>query len=81
MNVNAIYKAKIPEEFAKQNRQYTAESKKQFHDLLRQRNLPVTETSAHYILKRELMRYTKGSLYDLEFDTQLRKALDVLNGG
>lgn len=81
VNVNAIYKAKIPEEFVKQNRQYTAESKKQFHELLRQRNLPVTETSANYILKRELVRYTKGTLYDLEFDTQLKKALEVLNEG
>jgi len=78
-NVNIIVRDKIPELFVKTNRQYNEETKRKFQALLQERNLPVSEASANYILMTEIARYTKRPLYNLEFDTQLKEALKAIH--
>lgn len=77
-NINAIYREKLADEFLKTHRGYTVENRRDFLEFLKARNLPVSEKSANYILKSEVNRFVKQPLYDLEFDSQLKKAIEVV---
>jgi len=79
-NASLIVRDKIPEAFVKTHKQYNEETKRKFAEMLRQKNLPVSETTSNYILMSELNRFSKRSLYNLEFDPQLVRAIAVLNG-
>jgi carboxyl-terminal processing protease len=77
-NVNTIIQEKLTEKFVKVNKEYNEETKKKFLQLLKNKNLSISEKSAHYILKREINKYTKRQIYDLEFDIQLNKAIEII---
>lgn len=77
-NVNAIYREKLVDEFLKTHKGYTPENRKEFIEFLKTRNLTISEKSANYILKSEINRFVKQPLYDLEFDAQLKKAIEVV---
>ena len=77
--VNQIIKGKILEDFAKANKTYNDDSRKKFIDLLRSRNITLSERSANYMLMTETGRFAKQALYNLEFDQQLARAVAVLN--
>jgi len=77
-NVNAIYREKLVDEFLKTHKGYTPENRKDFIEFLKTRNLTISEKSANYILKSEINRFVKQPLYDLEFDAQLKKAIEVV---
>jgi carboxyl-terminal processing protease len=79
-NINLIVRDRIAETFVKNNKGYNAENRKKFIELLTEKNLSISEKSANYILKTEMNRYTRQPLYDLEFDTQMKKAIEILNG-
>jgi len=78
--VNQIITSKVLEEFAKANKTYNEDSRKKFMETLRARNYTISERSANYLLMTEINRYAKQSLYNLEFDAQLNRAIAVLNG-
>lgn len=77
--VHRLMTMKLLEEFTKDAKAYNDEAKRKFVDLLRSKNISISERSAHYLLKRELGRYVRAPLYDLEFDAQLARAIAVLN--
>ncbi len=78
-NINIIYKDKLAEAFVKTHKGYTLENKKEFMLFLQGKNLPISEPSANYILKSEIYKFSKQPVYDLEFDTQLKKAIEIVN--
>lgn len=78
-NINILFKDKIIDSFIKINKGYTTENRNKFMQLLKEKNLQISEKSANLILKSELGRFSKQPLYDLEFDEQLKKALEILN--
>lgn len=78
-NVNLILKDKLVETFIKTHKGYTAENKKEFMQFLTGKKLAVSEQSANFLLKSETYRYSKQPVYDLEFDPQLKKAIEVIN--
>ena len=80
-NVNRIIMEKLPEKFVQANRVYNKENKKKFLQFLRSKNLNISEKSANYILKREINKYTKRQPYDLEFDVQLSRAIEIIKKG
>jgi carboxyl-terminal processing protease len=77
-NVNAIYREKLVDAFVKTHKGYTPENRKEFMEFLKGHNLPITERSAGYILKNEIYRFSRQPLFDLEFDSQLKKAIEVV---
>lgn len=79
-SVNQIITGKILEDFVKSNKVYNDDSRKKFMELLRTRSITLSERSANYLLMNETGRYSKQSLYNLEFDQQLNRAIAVLNG-
>ena len=47
--------------------------------LLKEKNISISEKSAAFVLKREMNKFTKSPLYDLEFDNQLVEAIRIVN--
>ncbi|HDP80411.1 MAG TPA: S41 family peptidase [Spirochaetes bacterium] len=79
--INRILKDKLVESFIKNHGEYNEKTRKAFVAFLGEQGLGVSTVSANYLLKSEIFRYVKKPLYDLEFDTQLRKALEIANAG
>jgi len=46
--------------------------------LLKEKKYSISEKSAGFILKREITKFSKNPLYDLEFDNQLGEAVKVI---
>ncbi len=78
-NINAILKDKLVEEFVKTHKNYSEASRSEFVEFLSSKKLPISEKSANYLLKTEIFKYAKKAAYDLEFDPQLKKAIEVIN--
>jgi carboxyl-terminal processing protease len=76
--LRVIYKEKILEKFAKDHKEYNEETQKKFMALLKEKNLLMSEKDANFILKKEINRYAKSPLYDLEFDNQLVEAVKIV---
>ncbi len=77
--INRVYREKLVEEFVRNHRAYTAQSRKEFIDFLAAKDIKISEKNAYFILKSEIGKYSKQPVFDLEFDTQLKTALDVVN--
>jgi carboxyl-terminal processing protease len=73
-----IYRDKILEKFIKDNKEYNPETQKKFLALLKEKNLSIQEKDANFILKKEINRFSKSPLYDLEFDNQLIEAIKTV---
>jgi carboxyl-terminal processing protease len=77
--VHRLMTMKLLDDFTKDARAYTDESKRKFMDFLKSKNISLSERSAHFILKKEFERFSRPPLYDLEFDSQLLRAIAVFN--
>jgi carboxyl-terminal processing protease len=77
--IKNIYKNKIIEGFIKENKEYNQSNKNKFMALLKEKKISISEKSANFILKREITKFTKSPLYDLEFDNQLGEAIRIIN--
>ena len=78
-NVGIILKDRLVEEFVKTHKSYDEGSRGEFIEFLNRKKLPISEKSANYLLKTEIFKYAKKAAYDLEFDSQLKKAIEVVN--
>ncbi|MGL4370581.1 MAG: hypothetical protein ACRCUT_13045, partial [Spirochaetota bacterium] len=68
---------KLFEEFSKTHPEYNAENRKLFADFLKGKNISLSDKVSSYFYKQELYRYKQNPLYDLEFDQELNKALEL----
>ena len=78
-NMGIIEKKKLMDAFVTKNMEYTEESKARFKEHLKKNNVELSNRSADFLLKARIYRYKKKPLYDLEFDKQLVKALDIIS--
>lgn len=77
--IKIINRKSILEKFVKSNKEYNEVTKNKFKNLLKKDGLSIEEITADYILKKEIYKYTKTPLYDLEFDNQLDEAIKIIN--
>lgn len=77
-NLGRILNDKLVSAFVKPEMQYNPETVGSFELYLKNKGFPVSRTTASYFLKQEINREKPQPLYDLDFDTQLSKALDLL---
>ncbi|MBN2402251.1 MAG: S41 family peptidase [Spirochaetes bacterium] len=77
--IKQIYKEKIMEDFLKDYKEYSHTTRAKFMALLKEKKYFVSERSAGFILKREMNKFAKSPLYDLEFDNQLVEAVRIIN--
>lgn len=77
-NLGRAINDKVFEEFAKTHPEYNEVSRTELMAFLKTKNLLLTEKVAAILYKQELDRYKPSPLYDLEFDTELAKALEIL---
>ncbi len=78
-NVNQIIRDKITEKYVKSHKVYDTASKTHFLEYLKGKNLSLSDKTAFFLLKNEINKYSKPAPYDLEFDTQLQKAIQIIN--
>jgi carboxyl-terminal processing protease len=78
-NVGVILKDRLVEEFVKTHKSYDEGSRGEFIEFLKRKKLPISEKSANYLLKTEIFKYARKAAYDLEFDPQLKKAIEIIN--
>jgi carboxyl-terminal processing protease len=76
-NLSRAYNDHVFEEFVKTNKEYSDKSRKAIAEYLKSKNLAMSENISSYYLKMELGRYKASPLYDLEFDNELVKALEL----
>ena len=76
--IEVIMKKKILENFAVSNKSYNDDTRQKFRRLLKDNNITISEKTADYILKREILKYSKPPLYDLEFDNQLNESIRII---
>lgn len=77
-NLGRILNDKLVSSFVKPEMQYNSTTIDSFIDYLKNKGFPISRKTASYFLKQEISREKPQPLYDLEFDTQLAKALDLL---
>ncbi len=76
--IEIITKKKILEKFAAENKNYNDDTRQKFRRLLKDSNVAVPDRTADYILKRELYKYSRPPVYDLEFDNQLKESIRII---
>jgi len=76
-NLGRAFNDKLFEEFAKSHPEYSDTTRKQLEDFLKEKNAVLSDKVASYYFKQELYRYKKSPLYDLEFDQELNRALEL----
>jgi len=79
--VKEISRLKILDSFVSKKTTFSSETRRAFKKLLKDKKIIVSGRTADLMLKNQLMRYKKRSLYDLEFDVQLMTALEKLKSG
>lgn len=78
-NLGRIINDGLLEEFTKTNKTYNSENTKKLITFLNEKKLPISDRVAAFYLKKQINRYKKRSLYDIEFDTELNKAIKIIN--
>jgi len=73
-----ISRDKLLNEFVSIKTVYNDNTKSEFKKFLQGRNVKLSDNTADFILKREIGKYHKILIYDLEFDNQLTAAIDKL---
>lgn len=74
-----IDKKKLLEKFITNDMEYNDATVKKLLGYLNDNNVKLSERSARYILKANILRYKKRPLYDFEFDQQLVEAYKKIN--
>ncbi len=78
-NINKIFKDRLLEEFIKTHKVYNDENREKLMQYLKDKNMKISKDSASFIFKRELYKFSKSPLYDLEFDNQLNEAIRIIS--
>ncbi|MDY6934320.1 MAG: S41 family peptidase [Spirochaetota bacterium] len=78
-NISVIIKEGLTEKFVASNGIYSDENVKRFKDFLDSKGLSISLHSAGFILKREISKYSKRPIYDMEYDNQLKQAIAIIN--
>jgi hypothetical protein len=65
------------EEYLNSKIDYNDQTRKEFLDLLKDKKYAISDKVASYTLKQRVFRGKNLPLYDLEFDTELNKALEL----
>lgn len=73
-----ISRDKLLNEFVTIKTVYSDSTKAEFKKFLHGRNVNISDTTSDFILKREIAKYHKSQVYDLEFDNQLTAAIEKL---
>jgi carboxyl-terminal processing protease len=71
---------KAIEEFVNRKIDYNDQTRKEFIDLIKEKKYAISDKVAAYTLKQRIYRGKDTPLYDLEFDTELGKALEIYKG-
>ncbi|HRP70753.1 MAG TPA: S41 family peptidase, partial [Turneriella sp.] len=74
-----IKEKKILKDFVKEHKHYNADTVKKFQKMLEARGLTLSDFAAKRTLKDELMKDEPKQLIDLEFDVQLKRAIQELS--
>ena len=74
-----IDRQKLLDKFITEDTRYDRETREKFHKFLEENEISISDESANYILKTRLGRFVKRPVYDLEFDNQLKYALELIN--
>ena len=69
---------KLLNEFVSIKTVYDEKSRAAFKKFLTDKSLNISDRTADFLLKREVGKYHKNGIYDLEFDNQLLLAIDKL---
>ncbi len=77
-DLKKVYMDKILTKFVNMKTEYDDKTKRAFTELLKKNEINLSEKTSSFILKREISKYRKKELYDLEFDSQLKAALAKL---
>ncbi len=70
---------KLLNEFVSIKTVYNDIVKSEFKKFLQSRNVKISDNTADFILKREISKYHKNQIYDLEFDNQLTAAIEKVS--
>ena len=73
-----ISREKLLSEFVSIKTVYNENTKSEFKKFLQSKNINISDNSSDFILKREIGKYHKRQIYDLEFDNQILSAIDRL---
>ena len=73
-----IAKKKILSDFVKKNKKYNSTTIQKFEAELKKANIELSPLTTKFILKQEVYRIKPKPVYDLEFDNQLKKAIEVI---
>jgi carboxyl-terminal processing protease len=73
-----ISREKLLNEFVSIKTVYDEKSRAAFKKFLTDKSLNISDRTADFLLKREVGKYHKNGIYDLEFDNQLLLAIDKL---
>jgi len=76
--VTRINNERLLNEFIKKDMVYNEATQKQFAEFLKSKNISLSNRSANLLLSTELNRLRRRPLFDLEFDDQLVRALEVV---
>jgi carboxyl-terminal processing protease len=78
-DLKKISRDKLLNEFVSIKTVYNEKTKAEFKKFLQDKSVKISDTTADFILKREITKYHKDQIYDLEFDNQLTAAMEKLN--
>lgn len=73
-----VSRDKLLNEFVSIKTVYNDNTKAEFRKFLQSRNIKISDSTADFIFKREVAKYHKNQIYDLEFDSQLTSAIGKL---
>ncbi|HEY1405291.1 MAG TPA: hypothetical protein VF857_01655, partial [Spirochaetota bacterium] len=76
-NLTRVLNDHLIEDFAKTHADYTPANRSALSALLKDKGYPLSDKVVAYFFKQELNRYKPNPLYDLEFDGELTKALEL----
>ena len=76
-NLGRAFNDKLFEEFAKTHADYTEANRSQLTDYLKEKNTALSPKVSSYFFKQELYKFKPAPLYDLEFDAELNKAIEL----
>lgn len=77
-DLKKISRDKLLNQFVTIKTVYNDKVKADFRKYLQSKNVKISDITSDFILKREISKYHKDQIYDLEFDNQLTAAIDKL---
>ncbi len=78
--VSRIVNMKILDDFVTKKTLYDKKTREAFYRFLKDKKIAFSKKTADLMLKNRVNRYRKRPLYDLEFDRQLKQAIDIIKG-